>query len=301
MRLIRFGEPGRERPGVLAPGGRRLDAGGFGEDWDEAFFASDGLRRLEDWLNEHESECPVVPETVRLGPCIARPSKIVCIGLNYAGHVKETGATTPTEPVVFFKATTSLCGPYDDLVIPPGSESTDWEVELAVIIGRRARYVPEARAMDHVAGYALHNDYSERHWQMERGGQWVKGKSFDTFAPFGPWLATREELPDPHALGVWLEVNGERLQESHTSDLIFGVPALVSHLSHFMTLLPGDVISTGTPAGVGLGFDPPRYLKPGDVVELHIEGLGTSRQKAVAFEDQAAVGGASWDRAAGAT
>lgn len=281
MRLVRFGEPGRERPGV-ADGRRRLDVGGFGEDWDEAFFASDGPRRLQEWLDAHETRCPVVDESERWGPCIPRPSKIVCIGLNYAGHVKETGATAPAEPVVFFKSTTALCGPYDDLVIPPGSEATDWEVELAVVVGRTARHVPVDRAMDYVAGYALHNDYSERHWQLERGGQWVKGKSFDTFAPLGPWLATRDEIPDPHALGVWLEVNGQRLQQSHTSDLIFGVPALVSYLSQFMTLLPGDVISTGTPAGVGLGFDPPRYLTPGDVVELHIDGLGTSRQRAVA-------------------
>ncbi len=284
MKLIRFGEPGGERPGVLTPGGRRLDVGAFGEDWDEAFFGSGGLKRLEQWLAQEAGGCPEVSRDVRLGPCVARPSKIVCIGLNYAGHVKETGATTPTEPVVFFKATTSLCGPDDDLVIPPGSEKTDWEVELAVIVGETARYVSEAHAMEHVAGYALHNDYSERHWQIERGGQWVKGKSFDTFAPLGPWLATRDEIPDPHALGLWLEVNGERLQESHTSDLIFGVPALVSYLSQFMTLLPGDVISTGTPAGVGLGFSPQRYLKPGDVVELGIDGLGRSRQRAVGFD-----------------
>jgi len=284
MKLIRFGEPGHEHPGVLTPDGRRLDVRALGEDWDEAFFGSGGLKRLERWLLENESGCPLVQEDERLGPCVARPSKIVCIGLNYAGHVRETGATTPSEPVVFFKATTALCGPNDDLVIPPGSEKTDWEVELAVVMGKVARYVPEARAMEHVAGYALHNDYSERHWQLERGGQWVKGKSFDTYAPVGPFLATRDEVPDPHALDLWLEVNGERLQESNTSDLIFRVPALVSYLSQFMTLLPGDIISTGTPAGVGLGFDPPRYLKPGDVVELGIDGLGRSRQRAVAFE-----------------
>ena len=283
MRLIRFGEAGSERPGVLGPRGQRLDTSGFGEDWNERFFATDGLERLEAWLGEHEGQCPVVDQDVRLGPCIARPSKIICIGLNYAGHVKETGADMPKEAVVFFKATTALCGPDDDLVIPPGSEKTDWEVELAVIVGREARYVSEAEAMDYVAGYALHNDYSERHWQIERGGQWVKGKSFDTFAPVGPFLATRDEVPDPHALGLWLEVNGERLQESNTSDMIFRIPALVSYLSQFLTLLPGDLISTGTPSGVGLGFKPPRYLKPGDVVELGIDGLGSSRQRAVAF------------------
>lgn len=284
MRLIRFGEPGNEHPGVLSPDDQRLDVSAFGEDWNEAFFGTDGLTRLEGWLGDHASLCPIVDESVRLGPCIARPSKIVCIGLNYAGHVRETGADMPTEAVVFFKATTALCGPYDDVIIPPGSQKTDWEVELAVVIGQRASYVSEARAMDHVAGYALHNDYSERTWQIERGGQWVKGKSFDSYAPIGPFLATRDEVPDPHALGLWLTVNGEQLQESSTSDLIFGIPALVSYLSQFMTLLPGDVISTGTPAGVGLGLDPPRYLKPGDVVELGIDGLGTSRQRAVSHE-----------------
>ena len=284
MRLIRFGEPGHERPGVLSPDGRRLDVSAFGEEWNEAFFGTDGLARLEGWLGEHASHCPIVDQNVRLGSCIARPSKIVCIGLNYAGHVRETGAEMPAEAVVFFKSSTALCGPDDDLVIPPGSEKTDWEVELAVVMGKRASYVPEARGMDYVAGYALHNDYSERSWQLERGGQWVKGKSFDTFAPIGPFLATRDEIPDPHDLRLWLTVNGEQLQESSTADLIFGIPALVSYLSHFMTLLPGDVISTGTPAGVGLGLEPPRYLNPGDVVELGIDGLGTSRQRAVAFE-----------------
>jgi len=203
--------------------------------------------------------------------------------MNYALHVKETGGTMPTEPVVFFKATTALCGPNDDVVIPPGSEKTDWEVELAIVVGRRANYVAEEEAMDHVAGYALHNDYSERAWQIERGGQWVKGKSFDTYAPLGPFLATRDEVPDPNGLNLWLDVNGERFQESSTADMIFKVPTLVSYLSQFMTLLPGDVISTGTPSGVGLGFQPPRYLAPGDVVEVGIEGLGSSRQRAVAF------------------
>jgi 2-keto-4-pentenoate hydratase/2-oxohepta-3-ene-1,7-dioic acid hydratase in catechol pathway len=226
----------------------------------------------------------VVPEGVRLGPCVARPSKIVCIGLNYAGHVRETGAKTPSEPVVFLKSTTALCGPDDDLVIPRGSVKTDWEVELAVVIGRRASYVAEDRALEYVAGYALHNDYSEREWQMEHGGQWVKGKSFDTFAPVGPFLATRDEIPDPHALRLWLDLNGERCQDSNTSDLIFGVPVLVSYMSRFLTLLPGDLISTGTPQGVGLGRTPPRYLQPGDVVELGIDGLGTQRQRAVAYD-----------------
>jgi 2-keto-4-pentenoate hydratase/2-oxohepta-3-ene-1,7-dioic acid hydratase in catechol pathway len=285
VKLIRFGERDRERPGVLLPDGRRLDVSAFGEDWNEAFLAGDGLSRLERWLTQHGARCPRVMEGVRLGPCIARPSKIVCIGLNYAGHVQETGATTPTEPVVFLKSTTALCGPTDDLVIPPGSTRTDWEVELAIVVGRRASYVPETRAMEHVAGYALHNDYSEREWQLEHGGQWVKGKSFDTFAPIGPFLATRDEVADPHALHLWLDVNGERVQDSNTADLIFGVSELVSYLSRFMTLLPGDVISTGTPQGVGLGMKPPRYLEPGDVIELGIGNLGTQRQRAVTYED----------------
>ena len=214
---------------------------------------------------------------------MARPSKIICIGMNYRLHAKEIGAPEPTEPIIFLKATTALCGPNDDVMIPRGSQKTDWEVELAVVIGSTARYVSEVDAMCHVAGFALHNDYSEREYQMERGGQWVKGKSCDTFAPLGPFMATRDEIADPHALRLWLTVNGETLQDSNTNDLIFNIPTIVSYLSQFMTLLPGDVISTGTPAGVGLGFKPPRYLKPGDVVELGIDGLGTSSQHAVAY------------------
>jgi 2-keto-4-pentenoate hydratase/2-oxohepta-3-ene-1,7-dioic acid hydratase in catechol pathway len=210
------------------------------------------------------------------------PSKLVCIGLNYSDHARETGATPPTEPVIFFKSTTAICGPFDDVVIPPGSTKTDWEVELAVVIGQRATRVSEANALRHVAGYALHNDLSERHWQMERGGQWVKGKSFDTFAPLGPFMATPDEIPDPQKLNLWLTVNGERMQNGTTANMIFGVATLVSYVSQCMTLLPGDVISTGTPAGVGLGMKPPRYLADGDVMELGVEGLGTSRQRAVA-------------------
>ncbi len=284
MRLIRFGERDRERPGVLLPDGRSIDVSAFGEDWNEDFFSTNGPQRLEGWISEHVSVCPMVDEGTRLGCCVVRPSKIICIGLNYAGHARETGAALPSEPVVFFKSTTALSGPNDDVVIPPGAGRTDWEVELAVLIGRRATYVREQHAMEYVAGYALHNDYSERDWQLERGGQWVKGKSFDTFAPLGPFLATRDEIPDPLELRLWLSVNGEQLQESNTSDLIFGVPAIVSYLSQFLTLLPGDVISTGTPAGVGLGLKPPRYLQPGDIVELGIDRLGTQRQRAVAYE-----------------
>lgn len=285
MKLIRFGVAGSEAPGVLRADGVRIDVSAFGEDWNEDFFATDGIARLSRWMETHGDGCPMVDEGVRLGSCVARPSKIICIGLNYAGHARETGGEVPSEPVVFFKASTALCGPNDDVVIPPDARKVDWEVEMAVVVGKRASYVPLESAMDHVAGYALHNDYSERTWQLERGGQWVKGKSFDTFAPVGPFMVPEGGVPDPHNLGLWLTVNGERLQESNTSDMIFKVPELVSYLSQFMTLLPGDIISTGTPSGVGLGFDPPRYLKPGDVVELGIDGLGTSRQKAVAFQD----------------
>jgi 2-keto-4-pentenoate hydratase/2-oxohepta-3-ene-1,7-dioic acid hydratase in catechol pathway len=279
MKLIRFGEPGREKPGVLLNGGRRVDASSFIVDYDEEFFAGDGLARLERWLMHAGASAPAVDPGVRLGPPIARPSKIVCIGLNFRDHARETGAKIPEEPIVFLKATSSIVGPNDDVIIPRGSEKTDWEVELAVVIGKRASYVSEAHAMEHVAGYVLHNDYSERAFQLERGGQWVKGKSCDTFAPLGPFLATRDEIPDPHTLRMWLTVNGERRQDGTSADMIFGVPYLVSYLSQFMSLLPGDVISTGTPAGVGLGFKPPVYLKDGDVVELGIEGLGSSRQR----------------------
>lgn len=281
MRLIRFGQAGKERPGILTSDNIRLDVSAFGEDYDEDFFDRDGVQRLSEWLATHAGQCPVVDPAQRLGPPVKRPSKLICVGLNYAAHARESGMELPSEPVLFFKATSAICGPDDDLVIPPGSQKTDWEVELAVVIGRRAAYVSKAEAMDHVAGYLLHNDYSERAYQLERGGQWVKGKSCDTFAPIGPWLATRDEIPDPHRLRLWLTVNGELMQDSTTADLVFNVPHLVSYISHFMTLLPGDIISTGTPFGVGLGLNPPRYLRPGDVVELGIDGLGTARQLAV--------------------
>jgi 2-keto-4-pentenoate hydratase/2-oxohepta-3-ene-1,7-dioic acid hydratase in catechol pathway len=282
MKLIRFGPKGEERPGLLLADGTRRDASAFGEDWNEAFFGTGGLERLAAWARDRAEAAPLVPTSERLGPPIARPSKIVCIGLNYADHARETGAAIPTEPVTFFKASTALCGPDDDLVLPRGSEKTDWEVELAVVIGRRARYVAPADGARHVAGYALHNDYSERQDQLERGGNWSKGKSHDTFAPLGPFLATPDEVADPHALSLWLSVNGTKRQDSSTREMVFQVPALVSYLSRFMTLMPGDVISTGTPPGVGLGFKPPIYLHEGDVVELGIEGLGTQRQRVVA-------------------
>ena len=280
MKLIRFGSPGQEKPGLILPDGRWIDASGFGSDYNEAFFSGDGLQRLAGWAAANADRAPAVNPAMRLGPCVARPSKIVCVGLNYADHARESGAEIPKEPILFFKSTSSLTGPNDPLVIPRGSQKTDWEVELAIVIGRKASYVSEANALQHVAGYALHNDYSERAWQLERGGQWVKGKSCDTFAPLGPFLATPDELADVNALPMWLKVNGVTRQNSTTAQMIFKVPQLVSYISQFMSLLPGDVISTGTPPGVGLGLKPPVFLKAGDVVELGIEGLGSSRQMA---------------------
>ena len=282
MQLIRWGIAGAEKPGVLASDGSRLDISGFGSDFDENFFASGGLQKLQGWLAANSTAAPHVPDSARLGPPICRPSKIVCIGLNFRDHAAESKMEPPKEPVLFFKSTTSLVGPNDALKIPRNAEKVDWEVELAVVMAKRASYVSEADALDHVAGFALHNDYSERAFQLERGGQWVKGKSADTFAPLGPFLATRDEVPNFAQLKMWLKVNGDFRQNSSTSEMIFGIPFLVSYISQFMTLLPGDVISTGTPAGVALGMKPPQYLKPGDVVELGIEGLGQSRQQVIA-------------------
>jgi 2,4-didehydro-3-deoxy-L-rhamnonate hydrolase len=286
MKLIRFGEPGRERPGVLLRDGSRLDVSDFGSDYNEDFFGNGGLQSLQQWLEKNSSSARRVTPTLRLGPPICRPSKIVCIGLNFRDHAAETGAEIPKEPVIFFKATTSLMGPNDALIIPKNASKVDWEVELAFVIGKKAQYVPKTSALDYVAGYALHNDYSERAFQLERGGQWVKGKSADTFAPLGPFLATRDEIPDPCNLTMWLKVNGERRQNSSTCNFIFDIAVLVSYVSEFMTLLPGDVVSTGTPPGVGLGMKPPQYLKAGDVVELGIEGLGESRQQVVNCSEQ---------------
>ncbi len=279
MKLIRFGEPGKEKPGVLLKDGTRIDASGVGSDYSEAFLAGGGLKQLESWLQKNASSAPKVAPSVRLGSPVTRPSKIVCIGLNYRDHAAETKAEAPKEPVLFFKATTSLVGPNDPLMRPKNSTKVDWEVELAVVIGKKAQYVSKEGALDYVAGYALHNDYSERNFQLEHGGQWVKGKSADTFAPLGPFLATPDEVPNVGNLKMWLKVNGTLRQNSSTSNMIFDVPTLVSYVSQFMTLLPGDVISTGTPAGVGLGMNPPVYLNAGDVVELGIEGLGESRQE----------------------
>jgi 2,4-diketo-3-deoxy-L-fuconate hydrolase len=286
MKLIRYGDRGSEKPGVLLGDGTRLDVSGFGSDYDEAFFRSGGLDALAAWLKNNASSAPRVAPAVRLGSAVCRPSKIVCIGLNFRDHAAETGAQIPKEPVIFFKSTTALVGPNDSLVIPKNATKVDWEVELAVVIKRQALYVPKDKALDFVAGYVLHNDYSERAFQKDRGGQWVKGKSADTFAPLGPFLATPDEVPDPGNLKMWLKVNGEMRQNSSTANMIFDVATLVSYVTEFMTLLPGDVISTGTPAGVGLGMKPPQYLKAGDVVDLGIDGLGESRQQVVNYSSE---------------
>ncbi|SFO50323.1 2-keto-4-pentenoate hydratase/2-oxohepta-3-ene-1,7-dioic acid hydratase (catechol pathway) [Algoriphagus ornithinivorans] len=282
MKLIRFGEKGQEKPGIQNSEGKNLDCSSFGEDWNETFLTHNGLERLKVWLQANQSKLPEIPANSRLASPIARPSKIICVGLNYRKHAAEAGMAVPEVPILFMKATSSLSGPDDPIFIPRNSKKTDWEVELAVVIGKRAKYVSVENAMDHVAGYCLHNDVSERDFQLNHGGQWVKGKSADNFAPLGPFLATKEEIPDPHQLRLWLKLNGKILQDSSTSDLIFDIPTIVSHISQYMTLLPGDVISTGTPAGVGMGLKPePKYLEHGDVVELGIEGLGISRQVAI--------------------
>ncbi len=285
MKLIRFGNIGNEKPGVQLEDGSRIDVSAFGQDYTEAFFGGNGISELSLWLKDNKAQCPIIADSERLAAPLCRPSKIVCVGLNYAKHAAESGMTLPTEPVLFFKATSAIVGPNDDLIIPKGSEKTDWEVELAVVIGKKASYVSEADALDHVAGYVLHNDYSERAYQLEKEGQWVKGKSCDTFAPLGPFIATRDEISDPNNLKLWLTLNGETMQNSSTSDFVFNIQQVVSYISRFMTLLPGDIISTGTPFGVGLGLDPQRYLKAGDVVELGIEGLGIAKQKVKAYQE----------------
>jgi len=283
MKLVRVGPKKQEKPGVLTDDGSLIDVSEQVDDFDQGFFSSGGLEKLAEFAGSAPAS-RLGPES-RFGPPIRDPSKIICVGLNYAGHAKESGMALPKEPVLFFKATSSICGPNDPIVIPKGSVKTDWEVELAVVIGKRAAYVEEAEAMDHVAGYLLHNDVSERAFQLEREGQWVKGKSADTFAPIGPWLVTKEEIGDPQKLDLWLKVNGETVQSSNTSDMVFSVRTLVSYISQFMSLLPGDIISTGTPFGVGMGFDPPRYLRSGDVVELGVEGLGMAQQRVIAYEE----------------
>jgi len=282
MKLIRHGELNKEKTGIIL-GDSWYDTSAFGQDYNEAFFENNGLEKLAAFVEKNKGHLPVIPAGTRLGSPVARPSKIVCIGLNYVDHARETGATPPPEPVIFLKSTTALAGPNDSIVIPKNSKKTDWEVELAVVIKKKASYVEEARALDYVAGYCLHNDVSEREFQIERSGTWDKGKGCDTFAPLGPWLATGDEIADVDKLRLWLTVNGKTMQDGNTSNFIFRIPFLIAYTSQFMTLLPGDVISTGTPAGVGLGMNPQVYLKAGDVVELGIDGLGTSKQNVVAY------------------
>lgn len=279
MKLFRFRENGKVKPGICIDD-KHYDASSVIADYNEAFFEGNWQVAL---ANLNSSLPQVTISQQQFDAPVARPSKIVCIGLNYASHAKETGATPPTEPVIFLKSSTALCGPFDDVVIPKNSVKTDWEVELAVVVGKKASYVSEADAMSYVAGYCLHNDISEREFQLERGGTWDKGKGCDTFAPVGPYLVTKDEVADPHHLNLWLSLNGKKVQNGNTSDFIFNIPQVISYVSHFMTLLPGDIISTGTPHGVGLGMNPPVYLKPGDIMELGIDGLGTSTQTAVAY------------------
>jgi 2-keto-4-pentenoate hydratase/2-oxohepta-3-ene-1,7-dioic acid hydratase in catechol pathway len=278
MKLARIGNVGQEKPAIYE-NGEYYDVSSIFSDFNESFFEKGGLAAIS---KLKANDFPKI--SGRVGSCVARPSKIVCVGLNYADHAKETGAAIPTEPILFFKSTTALSGPNDDIIIPKNSTKTDWEVELAIVIGKKASYVAESDAYDYVAGYCLHNDLSEREYQLERGGNWSKGKGCDTFAPLGPFLATKEEIADVHQLPMWLDVNGKRFQTSNTNQLIFNVPQVVSYISQFMTLLPGDVISTGTPHGVGLGFNPPIYLQAGDVVTLGMEGLGEQKQSAVAYQ-----------------
>lgn len=281
MKLIRFGALGKEKPGVLM-NDKRYDVSSFIEDYNEDFFENNGLSKLNKLIQEQQLQ--EIDEQERWGSPVARPSKILCIGLNYRAHAEETNAPIPTEPVIFMKSTTSLAGPFDEVVIPKNSVKTDWEVELAVVIGKYASYIEEKDVMDHVAGYVLHNDVSEREFQLERGGTWDKGKGCNTFAPLGPFMATKDEIKDPHQLNLWLKLNGKTVQNSNTADFIFNIPKMIAYVSQFMALLPGDVISTGTPQGVGMGMKPhPVYLKPGDVMELGIEGLGIAKQTAVAY------------------
>ncbi len=284
MKLIRFGEMNKEKIGIII-NDVYYDTSSFGEDYNEHFFETNGLNRLQKFIDSNKDKLPKISKSVRLGTPVSRPSKIICVGLNYADHARETSAAIPTEPIIFFKSTTSLVGPFDDVIIPKNSEKTDWEVELALVIGKKASYVDESEALNYVAGYCLHNDLSEREFQLERNGQWVKGKSCDTFAPLGPFLATPDEVADVNDLHLWLTVNGKIMQDSNTANFIFKVAFLISYISQFTTLLAGDVISTGTPPGVGLGMNPPVYLKAGDVMELGIQGLGISKQKLVRYSE----------------
>ena len=279
MKLLRYGDAGRERPGLLDADGRMRDLSSVVSDIAGDTLLPENLARLRD---TDGSGLPEVPGNPRIGPCVGSVGKIVCVGLNYSDHAAESGLPVPDEPVLFMKATSAICGPYDNVEIPRGAEKTDWEVELGIVIGRPAKYISQDQALSHVAGYCVVNDVSERAFQIERGGQWDKGKGHDTFGPLGPWLVTTDEVPDPQDLHMWLEVDGKRYQDGSTRTMIFGVAHLVSYISQFMSLQPGDVISTGTPPGVGLGQKPPLYLKPGQTMRLGIAGLGEQRQTTVA-------------------
>jgi len=279
LKLLRYGPAGHEKPGCVAADGTIRDLSGVVADISSATLSPEVLDVL---MSTDVDALPAAADAGRLGPCVGAPGKVLCIGLNYSDHAAETGASLPSQPIIFHKSTTSVCGPNDDVEMPRGSQALDWEVELAVVIGKRAKYVSEQEAMDHVAGYAVFNDVSERDFQIKYEGQWTKGKSHDTFGPLGPWLVTRDEVPDPHHLSMWLDVNGEKRQRGSTETLVFNVPTLVSYVSRFMTLMPGDVIPTGTPPGVGLGMKPPQFLKVGDVMTLGIEGLGEQRQTVIA-------------------
>lgn len=283
MKLLRYGPKGAEKPGLLDNNGRIRDLSDHVTDIDGSVLAPERLAALG---KLDAATLPLVEGSPRLGPPVVGVGKIIAIGLNYSEHVKESAMEMPKEPVMFTKAVTAINGPNDPVIMPKGATKTDWEVELAVVIGRKAQYVEEAHALDYVAGYAVMNDVSERAFQLERGGQWVKGKSFDTSAPFGPWLVTRDEIGNPQKLNLWLEVNGVRRQHGNTETMIFGVAHLISYVSHFMTLLPGDVITTGTPPGVGLGLKPPVYLAAGDVMRLGVEGLGEQRQEVRAWKPE---------------
>ncbi|KCZ53596.1 2-hydroxyhepta-2,4-diene-1,7-dioate isomerase [Hyphomonas beringensis] len=276
MKLLRVGPRGREKPGILDAGGVIRDVSDLVDDWDGLALDDAVLKQIR---TIDLSSLPKLDPNARIGPCVADVGKFICIGLNYADHAAETGAEVPSEPVLFFKATSAICGPNDDLEIPRRSEKTDWEIELGVVIGKAAKYVSEEDALDHVAGYCVVHDVSERGFQLEGTGQWVKGKSADTFGPIGPWLVTRDEVEDPQNLSMWLDVNGEAMQRGSTSTMIFGVAHLVSYVSQFMSLQPGDILSTGTPPGVGLSMSPPKYLRAGDTVALGIEGLGLQVQR----------------------
>ena len=285
MKLIRFGPKGKELPGIKIDDSTSIDVSAFINDYNESFFENNDLEKLKKWLSTNIDSCPKISNKTRLGPPLVRPSKIICVGLNYSKHANESGMAVPKEPVLFFKSTTSIIGPYDDVIIPKNSDKTDWEVELALVIGKKASYIDPGQVKDHLLGYVLHNDIGERSFQLEREGQWVKGKSCDTFAPLGPYLVTKDEIKNANNLNLWLKLNGEIMQKSNTSDFIFKINEVVSYISQFMTLLPGDIISTGTPSGVGLGFDPPKFLKNNDIMELSVEGLGVSKQKVKSYKN----------------